>query len=282
MNRFPAVLLGIIAALLGAVATLKLNAALRDPMIDLATGWPRPLIWAVGYLELGAACALFWLIAHGRLRAAWLAESLLTAVFISFTAFRLVQSPNLPCACFGSTRVSESAVMAGLFLVAATLLVCRMLLPREGLREALRLKGLVTPSTFGVAFGLALFGTAVAGALSTQLRTRVVAQLGLAEVTARDVTFDQLPTGKLGTVQVTLVNHSESPIEVVGAKNSCSCFSIARNRFKIAPASAETVDIEIYSRNVGPFRQRLTFFLVGGHQRVVDVHLFGTLVEEKI
>ncbi len=241
-------------------------------------GVAQPLTMITPHAQLfGVVCEGFigvWLLSGLDRRRAWFASVVLFTVLAGVSLF-LISEGLSSCGCFGRVVVHPWLT----FVLDATLIA--LLLIFRPMPEPVRdgqpnlLHAVVGAAAILVVAGggtMIYWGTGIEGTI-TRLR---------GEALTLDPAIVELGEGVVGTTRefsVSVVNHTDQPLELIGGTSSCSCI-VTRDLPRIVPARGRC-DVPVtatFSGSPGLFQHQLEFYCSHDIRRKVTGRFAGTVV----
>jgi hypothetical protein len=93
------------------------------------------------------------------------------------------------------------------------------------------------------------------------------------------VDVGKIPLGKRHNVEFSLVNTSERPVEVVGARSSCACMASIGERRKLEPNSENRFLVVLNPSKAGTFQHGMLYYLDHKVQNTFVVQIHGVVKE---
>jgi hypothetical protein len=259
-----------VGSILLLAAGLKAYGLALDPLSDdsfLAT--PRLQVAAI---EIEVILGL-WLLSGWTASRAWLLAVTFFGILASLSLY-LVVTGQRSCACLGRVPTSPWLSLGIDLGVLAALLIFRPsslddLFSRRGAAGALR-------AIAGVGAVLAVVGLTVFLALKAP--SNALARLRGESVTAGPAAVDvgDGASGEKRSFVVTLTNHTNHPVRIIGGSATCRCVATDDLPIALGPDESQAVHVEMTFRGgEGRFQQRFTFETDDEDQRQITARFAG-------
>jgi hypothetical protein len=198
---------------------------------------------------------------------------------LSVSASWMVLSGISDCGCFGRIEVSPKLTLGFDLVMLVVLLLSARAVPGSFLQES-RCFLPVARGGFAafVIFGLFIMGYSwLTNTTPDSLRGRIV---GKSVTTEADwVSLGKVKQGELTAFTVTLQNHSDQQIHVIGGSDDCSVRCSSFFPIAIAPNSSTRIDMAGMARGTkGALNLRYTFFVNTGKVESVPVYIGGQVL----
>ncbi len=259
-------------------------AAFKAHALGNATTSPSLILlpprWQVALVEVEVLLAL-WLLSGVYLRGAWLVSVMAFGVFGGLSCYQGVAGQP-SCGCFGNLVVSPWLAFVGDLGALAALFYWRPRLTRRADLVAL------APSRYRpvVLAGLPFLGVA-AVCLSVLLLSNGRTAGLLAALRGEALTVEPGVTD-IGVVasreprffQITLRNHTDRPIRIIGGTSDCSCMATQDLPAFVDSRQEVSLQIRFRSRGTGSFRRSFVLMTDDASQREVIATVTGQLTDE--
>jgi hypothetical protein len=220
-----------------------------------------------------------WLLSGWSMRAAW-AVSLVFFGILANASLYLALAGQTSCGCFGRVSVSPWVTFAIDIVAMAALVFFR---PRSSHAPQLDSARWV-PGLVKVGAGAAAFLLLITGGFLFAFNNPADA---LARLRGESLTVDP-PVSQVGeavvgtrrTFSVSLVNHSDRPIRVVGGTTSCACIATNDLPITVPPHDALPIEVQMtFSGGRGRFQNRFVLLTDDEQQRMVVARFAGRVIE---
>jgi Protein of unknown function (DUF1573) len=259
-----------LAVILAFTAALKLHMLLTDPFADIKTGTSLPLLWLAVFAEISVACIV---LSNTTEMLKWLSLFSLFGALLVFSVLSVMKGRST-CGCAGVFNFYPLTV--SIFdCVCLIFLWINSTVRNKSIGYMLKSIS-ANPLQFAGQTCCCVVGACILFVIYPALdRSGFFSRLRDEQILIRRVDFGAHAWSSFVKVQIELKNLSDSQINIVGAKSSCSCVSIEKLPVSIPGKSSLVTTVVVQPQKTGPFHQRIEFYTDSRRQFVAGADIFG-------
>ncbi|MEQ1906677.1 MAG: MauE/DoxX family redox-associated membrane protein [Pirellulaceae bacterium] len=260
-----------LAMVLLVTAVLKLHLLLIDPFADIKTGTSLPLLWLAVFIEVGVVWIVFSNSTDEMIK--WLS---LTSLFCAMSVISILRvfSGQSTCGCAGVIEINplkffifDCVCLGALFNNSALKSKSIGFLFNKIAANRLHFAGQMACFAISGCFLFVIYPMLDRIGFFSMLRNE--------QVFIKRIDLGTRSWSDVHKVEIEMQNFSNSSINIVGAKSTCSCISIANFPFSVPAKSTLVTTAVISPKKTGWFHQRIQFFTDSKHQFVAGADIFG-------